>query len=287
MALLMMLSFVSCSKEKSTDDFLKSTLDKMSSLDPVEQSIKMSISDTSNNAQLTQMVMNMKSNVNSKKFYCDVSYSMPIPQSASTKLSMSIVGDNDKVFLKIPSIFPKYIDISDSKEGLEMKNSISQNSFNEKDSEYTQVLEKIFTDAIEKKSSLTTIKKTIRGTEQTLRELSASLDETAVNDLLKEYVKDMLQSNPGSSNSQGGTNDIKAATDSMAITNFKFTSDITEDFIPVYTTMSYTMKMGDSSFDVSMDLTIVNFGDEVKIPSINSDEIASPAETKKLPISFQ
>ena len=161
---------------------MNSTLDKLNSIENIDESLNLSC--TIPNSSPITMKINAKAIPKESKFYADFSMDIMI-----MKLSMTMNASQEKIFVKFNDIFPKYIDMTDSEEGKEFLKTASKSNFSNSSSEYNNIFKIAFDEAKKNNTKLTKAKKTINGSEQSLDQLSLSLNSDELNTYInKDYV---------------------------------------------------------------------------------------------------
>lgn len=272
---LLCVFFLASCGEKSTEETLNSTLDKLNSIESIDESLN--ISCTLANSSPININVNTKAVQKDSKFYADLSMNI-----AFVKLNMAINSTGEKVLVKFNDLYPKYIDITDSPEVKEVLEATSEANFLNSSSEYNSLFNLVFDEAKKNGTELTEVKKSINGSEQTLQMLSTPLNSDELTGTLKSAVEESILSE--GSDILGDSYD-KDIFDSLEISDANMDTYINKDYVPVYTEITFKTKIGTELTDCKVEMTINNYDSEISFPEINDSDIATPEELNDSPFS--
>lgn len=267
--------FLASCGQKSTEEILNSTLDKLNSIENIDQSLNLSCS-IPNSSPLT-MKINAKAIPKKSKFYADFSMNMMI-----MKLNMTMNASQEKILVKFNDMFPKYIDMTNSKEGKKFLETTSKSNFSNSSSEYNNIFKVAFDEAKKNNTKLTKTKKSINGSEKSLDQLSLALDSDELNNLLKSAIKDSLSESGSNISNDTAT---KEMFDSLKVSDMAIDTYINKDYVPVYTEIKFKVNMGSESTDCNIEMIINAYDSEIDIPEVKESDIATPEELKNSPFS--
>lgn len=273
-AFLCIFFLASCG-QKSTEEILNSTLDKLNSIENIDESLNLSC--TIPNSSPITMKINAKAIPKESKFYADFSMDIMI-----MKLSMTMNASQEKIFVKFNDIFPKYIDMTDSEEGKEFLKTASKSNFSNSSSEYNNIFKIAFDEAKKNNTKLTKAKKTINGSEQSLDQLSLSLNSDELNNVLKSAIKDSFSESGSDLSNDPAT---KEMFDSLKVSDMTIDTYINKDYVPIYTEIKFKINIGNESADCSTEMIINAYDSKIDIPEVKESDIATPEELKNGPFS--
>lgn len=274
-SILSCMFFLASCGEKSTEEVLNSTLDKLNSIESVDESLI--ISSTLANSSPINININTKAVPKDSKFYSTLSADIMF-----VKFNMAINSTGEKVLVKFNDLFPKYIDMTNSPETKEILKATSKTNFFSSSSEDDGLFKSVFDEAKKNNTELTKIKKSINGSEQTLQKLSSPLNNEELTNALKSAVEESIVIENTDILGDSSNKDIL---DSLEISDANMDTYINKDYIPVYTEITFKTKIGTEPTDCKVQMTINDYNSEISFPEVDDSEIATPEELSNSPFS--
>lgn len=272
---LFCIFFLASCNQKSTEEVLNSTLDKLNSIENIDESLN--ISCTIPNSSPITVKINAKAIPKESKFYGDFSMDIIL-----MKLNMTMNSSEGKILVQFHDLFPKYIDMTNSPEGKEFLASTSKSNFSDSSSEYNSFFKAAFDEAKKNNTKLTKTKKSINGSEQSVQQLSLPLSSDELTNILKSAVKESFTESGADITNDPST---KEMFDSLKVSDMTMDTYINKDYVPIYTEIKFKITIGNESADCSMEMIINAYDSGIEIPEVKESEIATPEELKNSPFS--